>query len=580
MKFGQLSLRTRILLVVALANSICALVALVGFTYFNRKELINGIENKQRTIHTQLGAATEFVARQGGLDDIIRKFRAKYNSPKQLSRDDKMEILNRVPIYAAMAIGKKNAEKDHYHFRVFASHPRNKDNQATPEELAILNRFDSNPDLSEQIINNGHTVTTYRPVKLSESQGCLTCHGNPSHSPWGDGHDILGYPMENWTDGQIHGVFAISQSIETVRASSHGGHLVTPAEWLMIAILLGSALAVLIGAYLVRRPLARLDEVASVLADSSGQVNTDAEQIARGAQALSEASVQQASALAETAASIEEMNSMVDRNSENARNTAQNSEQSRHTAEQGKAVVSQMMHSMEEIHQSNVRIMSQIDQSNREVSQIVEVIQQIGHKTQVINDIVFQTKLLSFNASVEAARAGEHGKGFAVVAQEIGNLARMSGSAAQEISAMLEESIRGVQSTVEKTKTEVENLIADGKKRVESGIDIAHQCETVLSDIVNNVVLVAQLAGEISTASQEQSVGVNELTKAMNLLDQATQRNTTTGAQSAESAERLATQAHSLRDAVMELVQTIHGERPITGDRQSLTTDQTRLEAA
>jgi methyl-accepting chemotaxis protein len=78
--------------------------------------------------------------------------------------------------------------------------------------------------------------------------------------------------------------------------------------------------------------------------------------------------------------------------------------------------------------------MNQINYSNEQMSEIVKVIQEIETKTKVINDIVFQTKLLSFNASVEAARAGEQGKGFAVVAEEVGNLAQMSGNAAKEIS--------------------------------------------------------------------------------------------------------------------------------------------------
>jgi methyl-accepting chemotaxis protein len=86
-----------------------------------------------------------------------------------------------------------------------------------------------------------------------------------------------------------------------------------------------------------------------------------------------------------------------------------------------------------------------MNKSNDEISSIVKVIAEIGDKTKVINDIVFQTKLLSFNASVEAARAGEQGKGFAVVAEEVGNLATMSGKAAEEISSMLGDSMGKVE---------------------------------------------------------------------------------------------------------------------------------------
>jgi hypothetical protein len=91
-----------------------------------------------------------------------------------------------------------------------------------------------------------------------------------------------------------------------------------------------------------------------------------------------------------------------------------------------------------EIQETNKKLVDDVLEGNRKISEIVELVKEIGNKTKVINDIVFQTKLLSFNASVEAARAGEHGKGFAVVAEEVGNLASMSGQASKEISALLE----------------------------------------------------------------------------------------------------------------------------------------------
>lgn len=77
--------------------------------------------------------------------------------------------------------------------------------------------------------------------------------------------------------------------------------------------------------------------------------------------------------------------------------------------------------------------------SNKKITEITKVISEVAAKTQVINEIVFKTKLLSFNASVEAARAGDQGRGFSVVAEEVGNLAKMSGDAAKEISNITEE---------------------------------------------------------------------------------------------------------------------------------------------
>lgn len=124
-----------------------------------------------------------------------------------------------------------------------------------------------------------------------------------------------------------------------------------------------------------------------------------------------------------------------------------------------------MITAIEDIHKSNQNMMMSVEKSNANIEEIIQVIHEISNKTKVINEIVFQTKLLSFNASVEAARAGEQGKGFSVVAEEIGSLAAMSGNAAQEISAMLTESTTKVEKIVNTTKSEVGALMIEGKRK-------------------------------------------------------------------------------------------------------------------
>jgi len=228
---------------------------------------------------------------------------------------------------------------------------------------------------------------------------------------------------------------------------------------------------------------------------------------------------------------------------------------------------------MAEIDQNNADIMEQVNSSNAQFSEIVNVIQEIGNKTKVINDIVFQTKLLSFNASVEAARAGEHGKGFAVVAEEVGNLAQMSGSAAEEISGMLQDSIQKVEKIVSETKTKVEKIVFEGKEKVSVGASVARQCGEVLDEIVSNVSSVSHMAGEISSASQEQAQGVQEITKAMNQLDTVTQQNAKTSNEVAGAAEELSTLADSLNGAVEQLLATIKGSEDATESSQSSAED-------
>lgn len=273
------------------------------------------------------------------------------------------------------------------------------------------------------------------------------------------------------------------------------------------------------------------------LSESSTQVTQAATQIASSSEELSQAATEQAASLEETAASVEEMNSMVNKNSENARSTAQMSHKSQDAVSQGQEVVKKMTESMEKINSSS-----------EGMAEIVKVIEQIDKKTKIIHEIVNKTELLSFNASVEAARAGEHGKGFAVVAEEVGNLARMSGSAAEEIGSLLMESV-----------TKVNQMVQDTKGNVSIGTRVTLECAEVFQEIVRNVSNVSRMATEIASASEEQSRGISEITKAMNQLDQMTQQNASTSEECAATAEELSAQAESLKKAVNLLISTING---------------------
>jgi methyl-accepting chemotaxis protein len=302
-----------------------------------------------------------------------------------------------------------------------------------------------------------------------------------------------------------------------------------------------------------------LQVIATNLSTSGDQVSSAATQIASASEELSQATTEQAASLQETSSSIEEISSMINANTENAKQSSLVSEKSLSTAERGKVVVDHMIKAIGDINISNTGIVNQIDETNKEIENIVKIINEIGSKTKVINDIVFQTKLLSFNASVEAARAGEQGKGFAVVAEEVGNLAAMSGAAALEISNMLEGSIKTVEAIVRDSKEKIGKHVLIGKEKVEVGTRVAHECEEVLNEIVTSVASVSKMIAEISSASQEQAQGVHEITKAIAQLDQVTQQNTSNSAESANAAATLSNQALMLNSLVQTLVQTVEG---------------------
>ncbi len=342
--------------------------------------------------------------------------------------------------------------------------------------------------------------------------------------------------------------------VEKAESSASAGQIIS-----LSAIIFFFVLAIVVGLFLSRILSNKMRAFAEELNKGADEVAGASHSLSATAQELSQATTEQAASLEETAASIEEMASMVAKNSENSNNTASLASQSQASATRGKEVVKTMMASMDEINKSNQNIMEAINQSNREISEIIRVITEIGNKTKVINDIVFQTKLLSFNASVEAARAGEHGKGFAVVAEEVGNLAQMSGNAAKEISSMLEGSIQKVESIVRDTQNRVERLIEEGSTRVEQGTNVARECGEVLNEIVENVSKVTSMATEISSASNEQSKGVAEISKAMSQLDHVTQQNAQTSDATASSSEQLSAQAVNLKNSVSRLLREIEG---------------------
>lgn len=557
--FNGCSLRGKILLIVGIASFLSAAISITGFLYFDREQLVNGIINKQRTIHTQLDAAKDFVAMQGGLKATIERFQKTNKSADTLSDQDKSEILNQVPIVAAMRIGMKNQERDNYTFRVFSDEPRRKENLGTAQELEIQKAFEKEPGLEELVVNDETTVTMFRPVRLSESQGCLHCHGAPARSPWANGTDILGLKMEDWKDGKLHGVFAVSQKIDEVQAASVKGHFLSPATVLVLCIIAAAIASLLIAALLARRPVFELSQVEDALASSRTQVISASEQGAVSSTKLSEASTQQAASLQQTMASIEEISAMVSQTAESANKVKLAVDANQLSSDEGSRSVADMQRAIEEIRETNEQVLGQMETSNREFAKIVKIISEIGEKTKDINDIVFQTKLLSFNASVEAARAGENGKGFAVVAEEVGNLAQMSGNASKEISALLSNSTMKVNAIVQQTTEKVEQLVEIGKEKINVGQTTAESCREALVKIDENARTVVSMIAEITSASREQALGVQEINKAITQLDQVTQQNSAVAQESSAQAEQLNAEASKLSDAVTALVTSVRG---------------------
>jgi len=331
----------------------------------------------------------------------------------------------------------------------------------------------------------------------------------------------------------------------------------TSIFWISLSLLCFFGLG--IGVWFSRDLSRSVSEIVARLSQEAEKVQSSSTQVESRSSELSAATTQQAAAIQQTAASVDEISAMVNKNAETALNSQKKSAESEALASEGRDLVDKMMRSIEDISQSSDQIAARMEQSNKELSEIVNVISEIGNKTKVINDIVFQTKLLSFNASVEAARAGEHGKGFAVVAEEVGNLAAMSGAAAKEIGSMLDQSISKVQRIVENSTREVTQLMSSSKQKVNVGSQTAHRCHKALEEILSTAKTVNQLVADIASASHEQATGVQEITKAMQEMDSVTQKNASVASDTKHLSLELNEQSESMRNAVSDLQKLVTG---------------------
>jgi methyl-accepting chemotaxis protein len=335
----------------------------------------------------------------------------------------------------------------------------------------------------------------------------------------------------------------------------------TLAKFILLTIGILTLMIFLVSFFVKRGVTAPLLKIASNLGETSSAVIKGSEETLETSDVLMVSNQEQASGLQETMSSLEEISAMIKRNADSATNSKESSNTSQNVAVSGKKTIDEMLVTINEISSTNERITQKMNENNEQFMEFLNMIKEISDKTNVINDIVFQTKLLSFNASVEAARAGEQGKGFSVVAEEVGNLANMSGKASEEISSLLEGSIHKVEAIVLETKHTMENLIKEGSLKIESGISKTHECESALEQIMNNVNLVNDKVGEISVACVEQSQGVSEINIAMTRLNDVSTRNQSASKNASKSAMELRDQADRLNEVIDNVQNLVSGRR-------------------
>ncbi len=489
------------------------------------------------------------------------------------------KIFKTIPVVAGWMAAGEAAEREGIDFRITSFESRNRANEpavGTFEHQMLT-------DLTNQVESGGeetlhrvdeqtNSLHYMRAIKLTAD--CLMCHGDPANSPTNDGKDIVGYPMENWSVGKVHGTYHLILPRDSVDASV-AGFVTNGLIWTVPLVIAAIALFILILRMMFGKPInalierikdiaqgegdltqrievksddeigqlgkwfnqfvQKIHDVIAEVAGTSNEVAAAATQIAASSEEIAAGMNEQSQQVTQISSAVEEMSASVVEVARKSADASQNAVQSGELATAGGGVVDETINGMQAISGAVTASASSVEELGKRGEQIGQIIE-------VINDIADQTNLLALNAAIEAARAGEHGRGFAVVADEVRKLADRTTKATEEIGGSITAIQTGTTQAVERME--------GGTEQVKSGVERATVAGENLEKIVSSARDVSAMVQSIAAAAEQQSASSEQVSKSAEQIASVARESGDGASQAAAAATDLSEKAEQMRSLV------------------------------